>query len=164
MKSIYHKLQEPLPEPFRTALLIVVVLTVLIIPLIACTITMQRRRTTRRIVEETGASWDEIDSKISKKADVLMDDIFAILMILFLICIGATFVLIQIVGPTLQDIAEMIWMSVMLLFVIVCCPIAMVWGVRVEDGYNAQRIRIAREEHMARETGQKEDIAEDEPF
>jgi len=161
---MYHKLQEPLPEPFRTALLIVVVLTVVIIPLIAYIITMKRRRATRRIVEETGASWDEIDSKISKKADVLMDDIFAILMLLFLIFIGATFVLMQILGPTVQGIAEMIWMGVMLLFVIVCCPIAMVWGVKVEDGYNTQRIRIAREEHMARETGLKEDITEDEPF
>jgi MFS family permease len=153
---LFNNLQndvEPLPEPLRTIFLILTLLGVLIIPILACTITMIRRSITKRRVKEMGSSWEDIDSRIPKTEDEMLDSLECIVFVVLMIFVGIVVVLMIIFGPIIRDIAVIILMGFAILFLIVICPLMMIWGVRLEDRRNAERIKLARQEREMRESG-----------
>ena len=136
---------EPLPEPLRTLLLLSILVGAIIIPLAACVIAMIRRRKAKRIVQELGASWEDFDHRISKTEDVIIDRIQCICTFILVSFAVGMFLLVQILGPFVQDIAVIILLGLAMLLIIVICPIAMVWGVMIEERRNTERIKLAGE-------------------
>ncbi len=145
---------EPLPEPWRTILLVLFLLGALVIPLLSCSIVTVRRRINRRRVEEMGSSWKDFDDQIAKPEDTMIDNIKCTVFVILIVFVGLVVVLIQILGPIVRDIAIVILFSFAILLMVVICPIAMIWGMRVEDRRNSERIRLAKENKRMREIGQ----------
>jgi len=137
---------EPLPEPLRTLLLLSILVGAIIIPLAACVIGMIRRRKAKRIVQDLGASWEDFDHRISKTEDVIIGRIQCISTFILVSFAAVTLLLVQILGPFVQDIAVIILLGLAMLLIIVVCPIAMVWGVMIEERRNSERIQYARED------------------
>jgi MFS family permease len=147
---------EPLPEPWRTIFLVLTLLSVLVIPIFACVITMIRRNTTKRHVMEMGSSWKDVDARISKPEDLMLDALPFFAGLVLIIFVGIIVVLMLIIGPVVRDIAIVILMGLTILFFILLCPIMMIWSVRVEDRRNEERIQLAEEDRRLRETGRLE--------
>ncbi|MGY5870789.1 MAG: hypothetical protein RTV72_00950 [Candidatus Thorarchaeota archaeon] len=146
---------EPLPEPWRTVLLVLFLLGALVIPLLSCSIVMVRRRMTRRRVEEMGSSWKDLDDRIPKTEDSMISNIQCIAFVILIVFAGLTVMLIQILGPIVRDVAIVILFSFAILLIVVICPIAMIWGMRVEDRRNSERIKLAQEDKRMGEIGQR---------
>ncbi|MGY5858694.1 MAG: hypothetical protein RTU63_04940 [Candidatus Thorarchaeota archaeon] len=134
---------EPLPEPLRTLLLVSLLVGAIIIPLAACVIGMIRRRKAKRIVRDLGGSWEDLGHRISKTEDVIIDRIQCICTFILVLFAGVTLLLVQVLGPIVQDIAVIILFGLAMLLIIVICPIAMVWGVMIEERRNTERIQLA---------------------
>jgi fatty acid desaturase len=111
---------------------------------------------TKKRVEELGATWEDVDARVPKPEDAMIDNIYGIVIVILLIFVGIVVVLMQILGPIVRDIAVVILLSFAIIFIVVICPIAMIWGVRVDERKNAERIRLAEEHRRLRETGQSE--------
>jgi hypothetical protein len=154
---VFNMLQndvEPLPEPLRTISLILILLGVVIIPLSTCVISLIRRRRTKIRVEELGASWDEIDAKVIKQGGSSIEGLECCAIVLLLLFAGIAFVLMQIFGSIVRDVAILILLIVVILLVIVICPIGMIWAVKIDDRKNSERIRLATEFRDMKEAGQ----------
>ncbi|MHA1135921.1 MAG: hypothetical protein ACTSSE_05485 [Candidatus Thorarchaeota archaeon] len=136
---------EPLPEPLRTLLLVSILVGAIVIPLAACVIGMIRRNKAKRIVQELGGSWKDLGYRISKTEDVIIARIQCICIFILVSFAGVTLLLVQVLGPSVQDIAVIILFGAAMLFIIVVCPIAMIWGVMIEERRNAERIQLAGE-------------------
>ncbi|MFW9786032.1 MAG: hypothetical protein ACFFE2_10855 [Candidatus Thorarchaeota archaeon] len=153
---LLHILQndvEPLPEPFRTIFFYLVLFGGVIIPICACLFGWARRNAAKRRVEELGVSWKEMDAKLPKTEDALIDNLFCIVVVILVIFVGIVVVLMQILGPFVRDIAVVVLVAFAILFIVACCPIAMIWGVRVDERRNSERIRMAEEYERLKETG-----------
>ena len=137
---------EPLPEPLRILLALSILVGAIVIPVGACVIGMIRRRKAKKIVQELGASWEDLDDQISKTEDVIIDRIQCICTFVLVMAAGVTLMLVQVLGPIVQDIAVIILFSFAMLLIIVICPIAMICGVMVEERRNAERVQLAGEE------------------
>jgi hypothetical protein len=148
---------EPLPEPWRTVLLVLFLLGALVIPLLSCSIVMVRRRINKRRVEEMGSSWKDIDDRIQKTEDSKISNIQRIVTMVLIVFAGLIVVLMQILGPIVRDVAVVILLSFAILFIVVICPIAMIWGMRVEDRRNSKRIRLAQENKSTVEIDQRDE-------
>jgi MFS family permease len=148
---------EPLPEPWRTVLLILFLLGALVIPLLSCAIVMVRRRINKRRVEEMGSSWKDIDDRIQKKEDSKISNIQRIVTMILIVFAGIIVMLMQILGPIVRDVAVVILLSFAILFIVVICPIAMIWGMRIEDRRNSERIRLAQENKSTVEIDQHDE-------
>ncbi len=148
---------EPLPEPWRTVLLVLFLLGALVIPLLSCSIVMVRRRINKRRVEEMGSSWKDLDDRIQKKEDSMISNIQRIVTVILIVFAGLIVVLMQILGPIVRDVAVVILLSFAILFIVVICPIAMIWGMRVEDRRNSERIRLAQENKSTVEIDQHDE-------
>ncbi|MGY5880254.1 MAG: hypothetical protein RTV31_08385 [Candidatus Thorarchaeota archaeon] len=136
---------EPLPEPWRTLLFLSILVGAIIIPLAACVIGMIRRSKAKRIVQELGASWEDLGYRISKTEDVIIGRIQCICTFILVSFAVVTLLLVQVLGPFVQDIAVIILFSMAMLLIIVICPIAMIWGVMIEERRNTERIQLAGE-------------------
>jgi hypothetical protein len=145
---------EPLPEPFRTIFFVLIVLGALIIPIFACLFSLIRRSMAKSRVEELGVSWDEVDAQIPKPEDAMIDNITCLAILVIVIFAGIMLVLTQVIGPIVRDLAVLILMGLVLLLIVVCCPIGMIWSIRVDERKNAERIRLAEEQSRMRETGE----------
>lgn len=157
MMQLFTSLQndaEPLPEPWRTFLLVLFLLGALVIPLLSCSIVMIRRRSNRKRIEEMGSSWEDLDDRIPKPEDSLISNIRRIAVWILIVFAGLIVMLIQIMGPVVSDIAIIILFSFAILLIVVICPIAMIWGMRVEDRRNSERIRLAQENKRMGENSQ----------
>ena len=75
---------EPLPEPWRTVLLVLFLLGALVIPLLSCSIVTVRRRITRRRVEEMGSSWKDLDGQIQKTEDAMISNVQCIAIVILI--------------------------------------------------------------------------------
>lgn len=148
---------EPLPEPWRTVLLVLFLLGALVIPLLSCSIVMVRRRINKRRVEEMGSSWKDIDDRIQKTEDSKISNIQRIVTMILIVFAGIIVMLMQILGPTVRDVAVVILLSFAILFIVVICPIARIWGMRVEDRRNSERIRLAQENKSTVEIDQRDE-------
>ena len=126
-------------------LLLSILVGAIVIPLAACVIGMIRRSKAKRIVQELGASWKDLGYRISKTEDVIIDSIQCICIFILVLFAGVTLLLVQVLGPSVQDIAVIILFSAAMLLIIVICPIAMIWGVMIEERRNAERIQLAGE-------------------
>ncbi|MCK4567240.1 MAG: hypothetical protein KAU48_08015 [Candidatus Thorarchaeota archaeon] len=160
MMQLFNILQndvEPLPEPWRTVLLVLFLLGALVIPLLSCSIVMVRRRINKRRVEEMGSSWKDLDDRIQKKEDSMISNIQRIVTVILIVFAGLIVVLMQILGPIVRDVAVVILLSFAILFIVVICPIAMIWGMRVEDRRNSERIRLAQENKSKVEIDQRDE-------
>lgn len=147
MIQLFNILQndvEPLPEPWRTLLLVLFILGALIIPLLSCSIVMVRRRINKRRVEEMGSSWEDLDDRIQKKEDSMISNVQRIVTMILVVFAGIVIMLMQILGPIVRDVAVVILLSFAILFIVVICPLTMIWGMRVEDRRNSERIRLAQ--------------------
>lgn len=155
--NLFNVLQndvEPLPEPWRTIFLILVLLGALVIPIVTCVFSLIRRSITKRRVEELGATWEDVDGKVPKPEEAMIENIECIAILILLIFAGIVVVLMAILGPIVRDIAVIILLGFTILFVVVICPVGLIWGVRVDDRKNAERIRLAEEYRRLKETGQ----------
>ena len=145
---------EPLPEPLRTIFFDLMLLCAIVIPILACTIAMIQYSRTKKRVQELGSSWEEIDGRIPKTEDVLLDNLQGCGLILLIVS-GVLFVILFVIfGEIVRDVTVAILIVFTILFIMVICPIMMIWGVRVESRRNAERIKLAEENGTKRETGE----------
>ena len=149
---------EPLPEPLRTIFFDLVLLCAIVIPILACAISMIQYRRTKKRVQDLGSSWEEIDGRIPKTEDVLLDDLQGCGLILLIVSAALFVILYVIFGEIVRDVTVAILISFAILFIIVICPIMMIWGVRVESRRNAERIKLAEENRAKREIGEDTEL------
>ncbi|NHI87940.1 MAG: hypothetical protein EAX87_00370 [Candidatus Thorarchaeota archaeon] len=144
---------EPLPEPLRTIFFDSLLLCAIIIPILACAISMIQYRRTKKRVQDLGSSWEEVDGQIPKTEDVWLDNLQGCGLILLIVSAVIFVILFVIFGEIVRDVTVVILFSFAILFIMVICPIMMIWAVRVESRRNAERIKLAEEKRTKQETG-----------
>lgn len=144
---------EPLPEPLRTIFFDSLLLCAIIIPILVCAISMIQYRRTKKRVQDLGSSWEEIDGQIPKTEDVWLDNLQGCGLILLIVSAVIFVILFVIFGEIVRDVTVVILFSFAILFIMVICPIMMIWAVRVESRRNSERIKLAEEKRTKRETG-----------
>jgi hypothetical protein len=145
---------EPLPEPLRTIFFDLVVLCAVVIPILSCAISMIQYSRTKKRVQDLGSSWKEVDGRIPKTEDVWLDNLQGCGLILLIVSAVVFVILFVIFGDIVRDVTVAILFAFTILFIMVICPIMMIWGVRVESRRNAERIKLAEENRTKRETGE----------
>ena len=114
---------------------------------------IQYSRTKKR-VQDLGSSWKEVDGRIPKTEDVWLDNLQGCGLILLIVSAVVFVILFVIFGDIVRDVTVAILFAFTILFIMVICPIMMIWGVRVESRRNAERIKLAEENRTKRETGE----------
>ena len=145
---------EPLPEPLRTIFLVLFLLGAVVIPISTCVYSIVRRIRAKKRIRELGASWEDFDGKIPKPEDAMIVGVQGIAIIALVVFAGVVWVLWQMFGSIIRDFAVIILFGFAIILIVVICPVALIWGVRVDDKRNAARIRLAEDYQRMKETGE----------
>lgn len=144
---------EPLPEPWRTIFFNLTILSVLVIPIAVCVYGTIRRRRTKGRLAELGSSWEDVDDRVPKQEETFIEALPGIFICVLIIFAGIVVGLMVIIGPIVRDIAVVLLIGFTILFVIVICPLMLIWAAIMDDRKNAARIKLAEEDRRLRETG-----------